>query len=314
MDGLEIYFIAFTMRTGSNLLCDYLTSSGLGYPTEYFQYPAGIVNPGLFEALGVEGRDVSTYFQKVLLARSRNGLFGAKLSWDHKNVLEEELARHFPDPDRWGHILSRVRWVYSERRDKIDQAISLWRAQKTGRWMSSSQAAVGHPEYDCYGIFTRLFSILAMDYVWKDFFDRRRIQPFIVTYEDLVRSPRETLSGLYRFIKDEELTKPEDIVIESHLEVQRDHYTDELKQRFLEDIDHLGAPQFWADRPEQADHWRQFFSSNDWIPRSKGYSPPEPRNHESGALLPERFELDPDPGKADHPASPGTGSPCHTRR
>ena len=286
MDGLEIYFIAFTMRTGSNLLCDYLSSSGLGYPTEYFQYPAGIVNPGLFEALGVEGGDVSTYLQKVLLARSRNGVFGAKVSWDHKNVLEEELARHFPDTDRWKRILSRVRWVYSERRDKIDQAISLWRAQKTGKWMSSNHAAVPHPEYDCFGIFTRLFSILAMDYVWKDFFARQEIRPFVVTYEDFVKRPRETLSGLYQFIQDKELTKPEDIVTESHLEIQRDHYTDELKQRFLEDIEHLGAPQYWADRPEQADHWLQFFSSKDWVPQSNGLLTSRTRNHESGTFLP----------------------------
>jgi LPS sulfotransferase NodH len=37
--GFTIYFVSFTFRTGTNLLCDYLSANGLGFPAECFQCP-----------------------------------------------------------------------------------------------------------------------------------------------------------------------------------------------------------------------------------------------------------------------------------
>ena len=47
------YTIAFTIRSGSNLLCDLLSRNGAGYPTEYFQSPFGVTNKHWYEALHV---------------------------------------------------------------------------------------------------------------------------------------------------------------------------------------------------------------------------------------------------------------------
>ena len=91
-----IYFISFTFRSGTNLLCDYLSANGLGFPAEYFQHPYGERNRELFEELDIQNNDLATYLERLLLRRSRNGVFGAKMAWDHRNLLVEEIAKRFP--------------------------------------------------------------------------------------------------------------------------------------------------------------------------------------------------------------------------
>ncbi len=91
----KYYMIAFTLRSGSNLLCDYLSVNGAGVPTEYFQYPYGIANRGHYDQLSVPLDDFKSYLARLLAQRSQNNFFGVKLTWDQKNVLREELHRHF---------------------------------------------------------------------------------------------------------------------------------------------------------------------------------------------------------------------------
>ena len=73
-----IYFISFTFRSGTNLLCDYLSANGLGFPAEYFQHPYRERNRELFEELDIQNNDLATYLERLLLRRSRNGVFGVQ--------------------------------------------------------------------------------------------------------------------------------------------------------------------------------------------------------------------------------------------
>jgi len=262
-----IYFISFTFRTGTNLLCDYLSANGLGFPAEYFQYPYGERNRELFEELDIQNNDLATCLERLLLRRSRNGVFGAKMSWDHRNVLEEEITKRFPGLMELEDVFPGARWIHSERRDKIGQAISLWLAQNTGKWDSRSRASAGDPEYDYYALFTCFFSILALDYIWKDYFARHNLQPLVVVYEDFIEQPRKTIADLYRFIKNEDLAEPENIVINSTLGVQRDRFSETIRERFMEDLDHVGAPDYWAPRKAQVDRWNDFHFKTGWAPQ-----------------------------------------------
>jgi LPS sulfotransferase NodH len=259
-----IYFISFTFRSGTNLLCDYLSANGLGFPAEYFQHPYGERNRELFEELDIQNNDLATYLERLLLRRSRNGVFGAKMAWDHRNFLVEEIAKRFPGLTELENVFPSAKWIHSERRDKIGQAISLWRAHNTGKWDSQSSASAADPRYDYYALFTCFFSILASDYIWKDYFARYNLQPLVVVYEHFIEQPRKTVADLYRFIKNEDLAEPENIVIKSILEVQRDRYSESIRERFVEDLDHLGAQDYWAPRKTQVERWNEFHFKTGW--------------------------------------------------
>lgn len=78
----SFYFICFSIRSGSSLLCEDLEQWGLGRPREYFQFP----NPEL------AGRNLGDYL--VELAEEAQGeCFGFKISWDQAWELTLHLRR-----------------------------------------------------------------------------------------------------------------------------------------------------------------------------------------------------------------------------
>lgn len=148
MTPSKLYLIAFTVRSGSTLLCEYLSANGLGKPVEFFQYPYGVANRRIYDSVGVRPDDFQGYLRAVTEQFSPNGIFGAKLAWDHKNVLLEECRRHGLAATDVSDLFPGVQWIYLKRRDKAAQAISAWRAVQTGRWHSvEPESKAPRPEY-----------------------------------------------------------------------------------------------------------------------------------------------------------------------
>jgi LPS sulfotransferase NodH len=270
-----IYQIAFTVRSGSTLLCDYLAANGLGHPREYFQYDAsGVMAPGFARELGVAPGDVGGYVRALLTHRSRNGVFGCKLSWHQKNALLDEATRHDPAVRSLEDLFPGLRWIYVRRRDKIGQAVSTWRAIRSGRWHSTDTAPRDErPPYDYFPIFGFYQSLLAEDALWQDYFLRHAVAPLVVEYEDLQDAPRTTLATVVRH-----LHPPEDagaaaerVQVATSLERMRDEYSAELRARFADDLQHIGAASHWESRREQARRWQEFFDRELW-----GRPPGEP--------------------------------------
>ena len=80
------------------------------------------------------------------------------------------------------------------------------------------------------------------------------------------KQPRKTVADLYRFIKNEDLAEPENMVIKSILEVQRDRYSESIRERFLEDLDHLVHQDYWTPRKTQVERWNEFHFKTGWAP------------------------------------------------
>jgi len=158
MSAMTTYMIAFTARSGSTLLCDYLTANGLGYPTEYFQHPFGVANKWHYDQLGCPPDDFMGFVSRLLVLRANNGIFGAKITWDQKNALLEEANRYNSTFHDMGDLSPGIKWIYLRRRDKVAQAVSLWRAAKTGRWHSTDPLPPNpYPPYDYFAIFRYFF-------------------------------------------------------------------------------------------------------------------------------------------------------------
>src|SRR5437867_2650522 len=263
------YTIVFTPRSGSNLLCDFLRANGLGQPSEYFQHPLGVAKD-CFQERGVAPDDFKTFLTRLVTEKSQNGIFGVKLTWDHKNVLVGALRRHFGRNDGLLALSPRHRWVYLQRRDKIGQAISLWRASKSGIWTSSTPRSgeADELEYDFFRLLSLLQAILTEEYLWEGFFQKEGIEPVRVLYEDLLREPAAAVLRVARAVQEAagvELIRCEaDLRLRTSLAVQRDRRSAALAVRMRDDLDHLGVTDYWQPRAHELARWLRFFEGEGW--------------------------------------------------
>jgi LPS sulfotransferase NodH len=174
----ESYFICGTPRCGSWLLCGLLASTSVaGRPHEWFWRDT---QESLMRAWGVS--DFGTYLVLVLAAGTTpNGVFGAKVMWGHL----PELAP-FPRP----------RFVWLRRRDRVAQAVSFAKAVRTGHWHHWDPpprgASFRYEEVDAL-----LRELDELELSWAGWFEREGIEPFELTFEELVARPEtETLEVL----------------------------------------------------------------------------------------------------------------------
>ncbi len=267
------YMIAFTLRSGSNLLCDYLTANGFGQPTEYFQYPFGVANKLHYDDLGVDVGDFGGFIRNLILKKSNQGIFGAKLTWDHKNALFAKIIDDFRDDRYFLDFFLNSKWIYLRRKDRLAQAVSLWRAHKSGKWLSTS-AVTGddRPVYDFCGILHRLQSILTEEYLWSDYFLRHDISPLQIFYEDFIENPRQTILDVMRYVLgNDAVQEGVEVRCSSSLTVQRDSYSDELRSCLVRDLYALGVQDYWVTRKDIMG-WVAFFNEEGWKSSSDKHS------------------------------------------
>lgn len=119
-------------------------------------------------------------------------MFGAKLMWRQLPELEE-LAGELPEYRglRGERLLSAIfgapRYVWCSRRDKVRQAVSLWRALQTRTWRKAHPGqddADAELLYSFEGIDHLVRSLSENDVGWDRFFRQNQIPVLEVRYED----------------------------------------------------------------------------------------------------------------------------------
>jgi len=208
------YFVCATPRSGSTLLCRSLAATGVaGRPEEYFErlrhsglprepreYFNG-VDPAVLDLLpptragdpaetNLE-RELPRYFEE---GTTPNGVFGSKLMWSY---FDDLLARLGTTPDN-GALealegrFGRPRWVHVTRRDKVAQAVSLWKAVQTRAW-NASEADCTDPVYDRRGVEYLREQVSAHDEAWSTWFAEHGVEPLEVEYEAFIAAHEETV-------------------------------------------------------------------------------------------------------------------------
>jgi trehalose 2-sulfotransferase len=229
------YLVCATPRSGSTLLCELLKDTGVaGRPEEYFEarsdtglppHPcdylenlprtgAGIRDdttppraPAHSSLLGLESyrEHLDRSFE---LGTTANGVFGAKLMWRNLPDLRQ-FAGELPEYSNFGlyELLERLfrnpRYVWVTRNDKVRQAVSLWRALQTRSWRLEHAGGAQQVElqYRFEGIDHLVRSLQADDEGWQEFFNRHRITPLRITYEDqLEPDPEGTVRAVLDYI------------------------------------------------------------------------------------------------------------------
>jgi LPS sulfotransferase NodH len=261
------YLICSTPRTGSSLLCDALTATGVaGRPEEYFQFRArtgyprrpqeyfeGAADAEIFDILGPRTRveedearyDPSRferyegYLEWALQAGTTpNGVFGAKVMWGYFNGFVTGLRWAVPGRQRLSvrelapSVFPDLRYLSVTRRDKVRQAVSLWRALQTWSWSSDQVPAVGteHLVYSHAAIAHLIRDIEAHEYEWRTYFRECGVEPLTIVYEDFAGRYEETVRDILRHLQ---IPEAESAVIAApHKRPQSDDLSREWTDRY----------------------------------------------------------------------------------
>ena len=174
-----VYAVCCTSRSGSTYLCQLLASTGrLGKPKEYLNDDLASGRPHWSREVDVPVDCPDTeYIEAIIRAYSTDRVFGTK-------ALLERL-RHYHAS------LQPTHYLFLRRRDTLRQAISLYRAQKSGRWGHYNPANPPPKDMPFDGAAIRRLQqqIEAVNGHWAEYFAGRQITPLPVWYEDICADP-----------------------------------------------------------------------------------------------------------------------------
>ncbi len=231
------YLVCSTERSGSSLLCDLLHSTGIaGDPQEYFSPE--------FEGVWAKRWSTSTFAGYLECAvettSTPNGVFGAKIMYEHLDYLTGNIARLMPESPtsnaaRLRAAFTNLHFVFIRRHDIVRQAVSHWRATQTAIWNDDGRGGkpVREPEFDFAAIDRCLHRIAHHNSGWRAFFERNAIEPMRVMYETLAESPDRTTRKVVDFL---DLTTSEEFSIAPpRLLKQADALSEEWVRRYEEE-------------------------------------------------------------------------------
>lgn len=220
------YLVCATPRSGSTLLCELLTATGVaGRPQEFFEhlyasnqprqareYFEGVADPGVLDVLRPTEPgtpESSEAFEARLQDALRdgvtpNGVWSSKMMWGYlldflRRLRERPHTAGLRPAEAIERLLPDLRYVHVRRGDKLAQAISLWTAVQTLAWRDASEgAAAREPVYSRAGIAHLLEQLTAQDAAWTSWFAAAGLAPIVVTYEQLAADQRQTVADLLR--------------------------------------------------------------------------------------------------------------------
>jgi LPS sulfotransferase NodH len=230
LEGVS-YLVCATQRSGSTLLCELLRATDVaGVPDEYFER---LRHTGLarqprqyFEEPSVEhiaqrlpltlpGRseepgEFEHWFRYVLQrGTTLNGVFGAKMMWNYLDDFKVRMAElpglgNLTFNERLDAVFPGLKIVFMRRRDKVAQAVSLWKAIQTQQWRTESESDTEpldvdqEPgvEYDYEAIEYLLNQLHHWDSRWEEWFHATGREPIRVFYDEFTVSRAATIGRL----------------------------------------------------------------------------------------------------------------------
>lgn len=207
MAKFDSYIMCTSPRSGSTLLCKLLENSGrAGVPASYF-HRASVAE----WATGVD-LSATTPLPAVIDAIKNHGrgsgsLFGLRLQRHSFSFFQQQLEvlqpNHTTDAARLEAEFGKVAYIHLTRTDKLEQAVSVVRAQQSGLWHKAPDgreierlAPHNAPFFDPVEIEAKRAEFVAADAAWLSWFNSQKISPLAITYSSLAASPRGVLSLL----------------------------------------------------------------------------------------------------------------------
>lgn len=193
----KFYVICTTPRSGSNLLCDLLSSSGvMGKPQEFLN-PTGSILPisKKNNLIDVESRiNINDYLNHIINNfSSANNCFGLKVLFDQFQPLVQlkEIKQFFQE----------CKYIWLLRQDIIAQAVSMYIAEETEAWKSFGKEKKSRNlvEYNEEKIARWVERLKKQNFSWLDFFLVNQIEYLQVTYEDILINSNQQCHNICHF-------------------------------------------------------------------------------------------------------------------
>jgi LPS sulfotransferase NodH len=160
-------------------------------------------------------------------ATTCNGIMGTKygaaeVAHRDLTLLLAGLVPGTPDPDgraAWAALYPSCRHVFMTRRNKVRLAVSWWRAIKSGEWHRPGRLALTAFDppsgrmprpappadlaelYDYQAIAHLLAEASLREAAIQDVFDRWRVVPYTLVYEDVIADYERSMRGLLEFLE-----------------------------------------------------------------------------------------------------------------
>jgi LPS sulfotransferase NodH len=221
VEGLAILVCA-TQRSGSTLLCELLKGTEVaGVPDEFFEAmrSTGLARQPRQYFESAELQDIAAHLPPTDPGRAEqpgefagwfeyavhrgttpNGVFSSKVMWNYFDDFRarvRELAgmEDLTFNQALDRIFPHLRIVFVRRRDKVAQAVSLWRAIQTQKWRDAedSSSRCTEAQYDYRAIRYLTEELHRWDANWEDWFHATGREPVRVIYEEFVGARAATL-------------------------------------------------------------------------------------------------------------------------
>ncbi len=205
------YLLCTTPRSGSTLLCDLLTATGVaGRPASYFREED---LADWARRLGVSTRgepfDIDRAYLDAVLKHGSAGtaLFGCRIMWGSLGGLSNRLDLLYPGlggaVERIERAFGPTLYVHLTRKDKVAQAVSLLKAVQSGLWHKNSDGTLregcDRPQptsYDTRRIAAHVADLERDDEAWRSWFSGSEIAPVTVDYDALIADPGRAVADV----------------------------------------------------------------------------------------------------------------------
>jgi LPS sulfotransferase NodH len=226
VEGIS-YLVCATQRSGSTLLCELLRATDVaGVPDEYFER---LRQTGLprqpreyFEdssVLDIADRlpptttghsdqpgEFEHWFRYVLQrGTTPNGVFGAKMMWNYLDDFRQRMSElpglnDLSFNEMLDRVFPRLKVVFIRRRDKVAQAVSLWKAIQTQQWRTESESGSEDDSDDALNV---VYDYRAIEYLadelhrwdarWEEWFHATGREPVRVFYDEFTVNRAATI-------------------------------------------------------------------------------------------------------------------------
>jgi len=211
------YLVCANQRSGSTMLCEALSGTGLaGHPEEYFLAadPEALPDWRFWEdgspfAIEHGVHDRRSYVELVYrLGTTSNGVFGAKLMWNNVPwaVKKFQEMAEFQVMDRsqvFATAFPNLHVIHLARRDLVAQAVSWARAAQDGVWhLHGDELPMpsAEPKYDFEFISNLHGLLIAGESGWRDLYEELGLVPHELFYEDMVADPDRAVRSVLSFL------------------------------------------------------------------------------------------------------------------
>lgn len=231
--------IATSPRSGSEWLCKWLLTSGaVGWTGEWLLMGR---LPEVLKTLELQpGCSMSSIIAKLRHFRDfKTDAVSIKIMWN-----DFSLANHRAEQEGFqnGFIgaLNNPRVVYLERRNKLAQAVSLFKARSSGKW-SSAKGKTEDTEFSSSGIAFAYLGALSQNQSWKCYFKANSISPIHIYYEDFLQNPRAAIKKIFEAL-DVDPAVADRTEDPQKVSIQRTRNNEELMRQFVEARPDLVSP------------------------------------------------------------------------